>query len=412
MKRINELRQQRAGLVAEARGLLERAENGELGQEESNQFDALMARADELERGIAREERLANASAGLGDEDEDEVVEARGVVKARVGAADAQAGAGREGQAGRAFSLYVQRGLMDMPSAERRALQVDQDSKGGYLAPQTWISELIQAVDDEVVVRRLATVYSVAGGTSLGAPKLEADPDDPTWTAELGTGTEDTAMRFGARELTPHPLAKRIKVSRTLLRKVPNAEGIVRARMAYKFGTTMERAYLLGNGAGQPLGLFVASSQGISTGRDVATDNTATAITADGLINAKYALKSQYQRTAAWMFHRDAVKQIVKLKDGEGQYLWLPSLRENEPDSLLGRPLYQSEFVPNTFTANQYVGMLGDYRWYWVADSLNFELQRLDELYSETNQVGMIGRWESDGMPVLEEAFVRVKLGA
>lgn len=219
-------------------------------------------------------------------------------------------------------------------------------------------------------------------------------------------------MRFGARELTPHPLAKRIKVSRTLLRKVPNAEGIVRARMAYKFGTTMERAYLLGNGAGQPLGLFVASSQGISTGRDVATDNTATAITADGLINAKYALKSQYQRTAAWMFHRDAVKQIVKLKDGEGQYLWLPSLRENEPDSLLGRPLYQSEFVPNTFTANQYVGMLGDYRWYWVADSLNFELQRLDELYSETNQVGMIGRWESDGMPVLEEAFVRVKLGA
>jgi HK97 family phage major capsid protein len=44
-------------------------------------------------------------------------------------------------------------------------------------------------------------------------------------------------------------------------------------------------------------------------------------------------------------------------------------------------------------------------------DGLNLELQRLEELYAETNQVGIVGRYEGDGMPVLEEAFVRVKLG-
>ncbi len=38
------------------------------------------------------------------------------------------------------------------------------------------------------------------------------------------------------------------------------------------------------------------------------------------------------------------------------------------------------------------------------------EVQRLVELYAATNQVGLIGRMESDGMPVLEEAFARVKL--
>jgi HK97 family phage major capsid protein len=410
MKRVNELRAKRAGLVNEARGLLDRAqgEGRELSQEESNQFDALMAEGDKLQRSIEREERVALATVDLGGgEDEDGEPVTR-----RAAAGNQRSGESETEAAERAFSGYLRRGLMELPSAERRALQVDQDSQGGFLAPQVWLNQLIQAVDDEVVIRGLATLYSVAGGTSLGAPKLEADPDDATWTSELGTGSEDTAMRFGARELTPHPIAKRIKVSRTLLRKVPNAEAIVRARLAYKFGVTMEKAYLTGSGAGQPLGLFVASAQGISTGRDVSTGNTATAVTADGLIEAKYSLKTQYQRVASWMFHRDAVKQIVKLKDGEGQYLWLPSLRENEPDQLLGRPLYQSEFVPNTFTANKYVGMLGDYRWYWIADSLGFELQRLDELYSETNQVGMIGRWESDGMPVLEEAFVRVKLGS
>ena len=47
---------------------------------------------------------------------------------------------------------------------------------------------------------------------------------------------------------------------------------------------------------------------------------------------------------------------------------------------------------------------------YWIADSLNFTIKRLVELYAETSQVGYIGEMYTDGMPVLEEAFVRVKL--
>jgi len=56
------------------------------------------------------------------------------------------------------------------------------------------------------------------------------------------------------------------------------------------------------------------------------------------------------------------------------------------------------------------VGLLGDFSFYWIADSLQMEMQRLDELFAATNQVGFVGRLESDGMPVLEEAFVRVTL--
>ena len=66
-----------------------------------------------------------------------------------------------------------------------------------------------------------------------------------------------------------------------------------------------------------------------------------------------------------------------------------------------------SEFVPNTFPTGQYVGILGDFSNYWIADALSMQVQRLNELYAETNQVGFIGRLETDGAPVLEEAFVR-----
>jgi HK97 family phage major capsid protein len=69
-----------------------------------------------------------------------------------------------------------------------------------------------------------------------------------------------------------------------------------------------------------------------------------------------------------------------------------------------------SEYAPNTFTTGLYVGLIGDWSQYWIVDALDLTIQRLVELYAETNQTGFIGRMETDGAPVLAEAFARVKL--
>jgi HK97 family phage major capsid protein len=187
-------------------------------------------------------------------------------------------------------------------------------------------------------------------------------------------------------------------------------EAIVMDRLAYKFGVAMEKGYLTGTGSEQPLGVFVASDLGIPTSRDVATGNSATALTFDGLINAKYSLKAQHQANAVWLFHRDAISMIAKLKDGDGGYIWQPSVIAGQPDTILSRPLKMSEYVPNTFTTGLYVGMFADFSYYWIADSLSMQFQRLNELFSLNNQIGFIGRLETDGMPVLTEAFARVTL--
>ena len=104
------------------------------------------------------------------------------------------------------------------------------------------------------------------------------------------------------------------------------------------------------------------------------------------------------------------LKQVDKIKDGEGRYIWQESVTVGQPDRLLGFPVNFSEYAPNTFTTGLYVAMLGAFSNYWIAESLSFEIQRLNELYAATNQVGFITRAELDGMPVLEEAFVRVTL--
>lgn len=410
--RLKELREKRGKAIEDMRAVVTAAEaagRATMSAEDQALYDKHFKAHTELSDEIKREEQLTNL------ERESAL---RALPNSALGSGPGASAAELENQAKaeremKAFNMALIRGMGGVPAELRNDLKVGVDTEGGYLVPpMQFVRDLIKAVDDMVFVRRLATVIPVTEAQSLGVPSLDTDPADADWTTELATGNEDTAMAFGRRELHPHPLAKRIKVSNKLLRLAPGAENLVRQRLAYKFGITQEKGFLTGNGAGQPLGLFTANANGISTGRDISTGNTTTSITFDGLTEAKYGLKAQYRMRSGtgWMFHRDAMKQIAKLKDGDGQYIWRTSVREGEPDRLLGMAYYESEYAPNTFTTGLYVGMLGDYSNYWIADSLAMQLQRLVELYAETNQVGFIGRMESDGMPVLEEAFVRVKL--
>lgn len=405
-----ELMQMRAQLIAQARGLVDAASaegRGVLSAEERAQYDQIWDEINGLGEQIQRMEQLEDIEQRMAESDGDAVTN---------GMDDDAGGSEDDGQ--RAFNAtreyrdaygqFLRRGSV---AANLRSLQADDDEAGGYLvAPQEMINRLIQGLDNAVYIRQWATVFRVTAADSLGAPSLDADPEDGDWTGEISSADEDTQMDFGKRELHPHPLTKLIKVSMKLLRKTPSVEELINQRFGYKFDVTWEKAGNTGSGAGQPLGVFTASDDGISTSRDVSSGNTTTSMTFDGLTNAKYTLKGQYWRNAKWLFHRDAVKQIAKLKNGDGQYIWRESVRVGEPDTLLGLPFYMSEYAPNTFTSGSYVGILGDFSWYWIAEAQSFSIQRLNELYARTNQIGFIGRMEADGMPVLEEAFVRVTL--
>ena len=402
MSYINDLRENRAKLIKDARELVEKceAEKRSMNDEESTQWDTCIADSDKIVEDIKKAERQQELDREMADAAGKE--------------SEAREEAGKDPSKAKAeMELRAFQGFLDSgDKTELRALQMDSNEVGGFLvAPQQFVNQLIKFVDDEVFIRGMSTTFTLQGAHSMGAPSLDADPEDGTWTSEVGSVDEDTQMDFGNRELVPNQLTKLIKVSMKLTRNsLTPIDTLVAQRLAYKFGVTQEKAYLTGNGASQPLGVFTASANGITTGRDVSTGNTSTAIGADGLIEAKYACKGQYQRTGSWMFHRDAIKNIAKLKDGEGQYLWRPGLTESTPDMLLGRPINMSEFVPNTFTTGLYVGIFGDFTHYWIADSTQFELQRLNELFAANSQVGFIGRYWGDAMPVLEEAFSRVTL--
>lgn len=410
MQDTRELRQKRAALVTQANEILNKAETEKrsLTQEELNQYDAIVKDVDTQKETIDRMERQNKLEAESRENHQEE----HKPDPKNPGGEERKLNPRETPEYRSVFARAAVHGIGMLSADEQRALSAGSDTAGGFITvPMQLATGLIKAVDDDVVIRRLATTYRLQQSQSLGAVSLDTDISDPEWTAEIKTGSEDSDMAFGRRELKPNPLAKRIKISNKLIRTAGiDVEALVQDRMRYKFSIVHENKFLNGNGVNQPLGLFTVSDQGITAAYDVSTGNTATEIKADGLIEAKFALKKQYWAKANWLFHRNALKMIRKMKTGEGDYLWRAGIATGQPDTILDTPYQLSEYVPSTFTTGLYVGMIGDFSFYWIADALDMTIQRLSELYAETGQIGFIARWESDGMPVLGEAFRRVKL--
>jgi HK97 family phage major capsid protein len=238
------------------------------------------------------------------------------------------------------------------------------------------------------------------------------------WTTEIGAVTPDSAMVFSRRDLEPNQLSKLALVSIRTLVLSSDAENEVTGELAYQFSVSMESGFLIGTGTGQPLGIFIASANGISTARDVAAVS-ATAFSADNLIDMKYSLRRPYRAdpSCAWIVSREFVKRARKLKvasttgGNDLEYIWQPGLTDGAPDRILDIPYDESEYAPNVFTTGLYTAVLGCFRYYRIAELPAIMIQRLVELYAATGEVGFIGRHWVDGAPVMEEAFSRLKMG-
>ena len=177
-------------------------------------------------------------------------------------------------------------------------------------------------------------------------------------------------------------------------------ESYISAEFARRIGAKEEEAFFTGDGSGKPLGILAASG-GAETG---VTAASATAITADELMDLFYSLKAPYRKNAVWVLNDSTIKAIRKLKDNSGQYLWQPSLVAGTPDTILGRPVKTSAFMP-AIGASQKTVAFGDFQYYWIADRQGRSFRRLNELYAANGQVGFLGTQRVDGKLILPEAI-------
>ena len=237
--------------------------------------------------------------------------------------------------------------------------------------------------------------------TSSGDRKIPvvASKGTASWIDEEGAYTESDDS-FAQVSIGAYKLGTMIKVSEELLNdSVFDLESYIAREFARRIGTKEEEAFFTGDGTGKPLGILAASG-GAETG---VTAASATAVTADELMDLFYSLKSPYRKNAVWILNDSTIKAIRKLKDNNGQYLWQPSLVAGTPDTILGRPVKTSAYMP-AIAAGAKTIAFGDFSYYWIADRQGRSFKRLNELYAANGQVGFLGSQRVDGKMILPEA--------
>lgn len=285
-----------------------------------------------------------------------------------------------------------------LDSIVRNALQVGTDTEGGYLVPDEFERTLVKALEEENIFRSLANVIT----TSSGDRKIPvvATKGTASWVDEEGTIPESDDS-FGQVSIGAYKLATLIKVSEELLNDSAfDMEAYISREFARRIGNKEEEAFFTGDGSGKPTGIFAASG-GAQLG---VTTAGATAITMDEVLDLFYSLKAPYRNRAVFVMNDATIKAIRKLKDGQGQYLWQPSIQAGTPDTILNRPLYTSSYVPTIEAAAKTIAF-GDFSYYWVADRQGRVFKRLNELYAVTGQVGFVATQRVDGKLILPEAI-------
>ena len=278
------------------------------------------------------------------------------------------------------------------------ALQIGTDSEGGYLCPDEYERTLVQALEDENKLRSLCKVIR----TSSGDRKipLVASHGTASWVDEEGAIPESDDA-FGQITLGAHKVASIIKVSDELLQdSVFDVEGYIATEFARRVGDAEEAAFINGDGSGKPYGML-HDTNGAAIG---VTAASATALTADELIDLVYSLKAPYRKRALFLFNDQTIKAIRKLKDGNGQFLWQPGLQVGQPNTLLGYRYETSTHMPLIGAGAKPV-LFGDMSSYWIADREGRSIKRLNELYASTGQIGFRVTQRLDARLVQQEGM-------
>jgi len=390
MSKILELREKRAKAWEAAKAFLDgkRGSDGLLSPEDTATYEKMEADVVALGKEIERLERQAAIDLELSKP-----------TNAPITNKPASTGENKTGRATDEYKRAFWNVMRGRRTADiQNALQIGEDSEGGYLVPDEFERTLVEALEEENIFRQLANVIT----TSSGDRKIPvvASKGMASWVDEEGQIPESDDS-FGQVSIGAFKLATMIKVSEELLNdSVFNLESYIAREFARRIGNKEEEAFFVGDGAGKPLGILAAAGGG----QVGVTTAGATAITLDEILDLFYSLKSPYRRNAVFVMNDATVKAIRKLKDSTGQYLWQPSIKEATPDTILNRPLYTSAYMP-AIEAGAKTVVFGDFGYYWVADRQGRVFKRLNELYAATGQVGFMATQRVDGKLVLPEAI-------
>ena len=293
----------------------------------------------------------------------------------------------------KAFADYI-RGVVTNERATNMTL-----TDNGAVIPTTIANRIIRKVYDISPILQRSTKYNVKGTLELPYYDESTQAITVAFAQEIQE-IESNIGKLDSITLTGYLAGALSLISRSLINNSQfDIVAFLVDIMAYDISRFIEDTLLNGKG----------SVTGLSNLTNVKTTASATAITADELILAQGKVKDVYQNNAIWIMSPATRDAIRSLKDEMGRYLLQDDISLPFGKSLLGKPIYVSDNMPE-MTAGKNAIYYGDMSGLATKFAEELSIQVLREKYATMHAVGVVGWIEFDSKVENAQKIVAVKM--
>ena len=288
----------------------------------------------------------------------------------------------------RAFWEHMHTGLPE------NDLKEGSDGSGGYLVPDEYETKLVQALEEQNILRKLGHVFPTTRKIKI---PIVLGEGNATWMPE-NAPYRVSDIDFGQVEISAYKLAARLLVSDELLEdSAVDLESLITELFKAEMNDAEETAFFTGDGNGKPLGLVYQTPVGTET-------EEAGKISMDDILDLIYSVTKPFRAKSVLVMSERTYWDLRKIRVHNGRYVWNPDLQKDGYDTLFGYRVYTTKNLPDPESGARPV-LFGDVDYYWIGDRGKRVIKRLVERYADHGQVGYLVSQRVDAKLVFPEAI-------
>lgn len=384
MSKLKTLREKQATVYTAIDELRKAADGREMTAEEQTRWDTLLSDYEKADKLVEQEERFQEV----------ERRQAEQTYESRHKPNGQDPNQSNEEEYRSAFMDYLMLGAAGITPESRSLFEKRAGItglNGGVIVPKTLADNIEVALKSYGGMLEAGTIITTSTGGDLIMPTINDTTSKATVVAEYNQSTKK-APSFGSETLKAYTYRTPIvPVSQELLQDSSfDLESLLSGLLAESFGRGINEDLTVGNGTGKPKGII-----NWATASDAAP--AATAIKLDDIIDLLKSVDSAYARNGRFMFNRETLWSLVKIKDTTGRYIWQEGAKDGTPPTLFGKGYILNDDVANIGASNASM-MFGDFSKFKIRMVKNFRVIRLNELLAEYLSIGLFGFARVDGV--------------
>jgi HK97 family phage major capsid protein len=302
--------------------------------------------------------------------------------------------------------------------AGTQSITYTQGAAGGFFVPAGFVYDVEKATKYFAPILDVVRVLETASGQELPYPT--SNDTNQAWHVlgeaaqilDQGTSanypvagsaiTTDAGnvglghVRFGAWKGS----TGLIRVSLELLQDSAfNIEAFLQEAFAVRLGRGYEQYLTNGTGSSEPKGILPAiaasgavavTATGSSLNDGVVANDGTNSIGYQDLVNLIHSVDPTYRKGAKFMFSDSTLAHLKTRVDKFGRPLWVPSTRENEPDTVAGYSYVINQSFPSIAPSAKSVAF-GAWQKFIARKVKDLQVLRLDERFADFGEVAYVG---------------------